>query len=204
VGGEYPVKQLPTSDEFDGTTLGMQWGWNHNPDPEKWSLTDQPGFLRLRTAKVVPGLKEARNTLTQRIFANYDQSVPTTGTAKMNVEKMQDGDVAGLAVFQDPYAYIGIRQQDGKKQIIMVNNGETIAEAPLAEGSTVYLRAVASNKTKRAHFLYSLDGNAFTPLGDELAMQFNLSVFTGNKFCLFNYATSALGGYVDVDWFRMK
>ena len=39
VGREYPMTTLPTSDEFDGTVLGMQWGWNHNPEPTKWSLT---------------------------------------------------------------------------------------------------------------------------------------------------------------------
>jgi hypothetical protein len=33
-------------------------------------------------------------------------------------------------------------------------------------------------------------------------MKFNLSIFTGNKFCLFNYATKETGGYVDFDWFR--
>jgi hypothetical protein len=35
-------------------------------------------------------------------------------------------------------------------------------------------------------------------------MKFSLSVFTGNKFCLFNYATESPGGYVDFDWFRMQ
>jgi hypothetical protein len=34
-------------------------------------------------------------------------------------------------------------------------------------------------------------------------MRFNLSIFTGNKFCLFNYPTKDIGGYVDFDWFRM-
>jgi hypothetical protein len=34
-------------------------------------------------------------------------------------------------------------------------------------------------------------------------MQFNLSIFTGNKFCLFNYATVSTGGFVDFDWFRI-
>ena len=36
-----------------------------------------------------------------------------------------------------------------------------------------------------------------------MQMQFNLTVFTGNKFCLFNYATKEPGGYVDFDWFRV-
>ena len=39
VGKIYPVKYFPTSDEFDKPMLGMQWGWNHNPDSTKWSLT---------------------------------------------------------------------------------------------------------------------------------------------------------------------
>ncbi len=30
------------------------------------------------------------------------------------------------------------------------------------------------------------------------------SIFTGNKFCIFNYATKSLGGFVDVDWFRIS
>ncbi len=34
------------------------------------------------------------------------------------------------------------------------------------------------------------------------SMQFSLSIFTGNKFCLFNYATITTGGFVDFDWFR--
>ena len=28
-------------------------------------------------------------------------------------------------------------------------------------------------------------------------MQFSLKIFTGNKFCLFNYANKETGGYVD-------
>jgi hypothetical protein len=33
-------------------------------------------------------------------------------------------------------------------------------------------------------------------------MRFSLKIFTGNKFCLFNYATKTTGGFVDSDWFR--
>ena len=47
VGKNYPKTMLPTSDEFDNARLGMQWGWNHNPDTLKWSLTQNQGNLRL-------------------------------------------------------------------------------------------------------------------------------------------------------------
>jgi len=202
VGKEYPIKDLPTSDEFNEKTLGMQWGWNHNPDSTKWSLIQRPGYLRLSTAKVVSNLRESRNMLTQRSFANYDQTVPTIGVTKIDVDHMKDGDIAGLAVFQDPYAFIAVKQDNGSQQLVMVNNGEIIASVPM-KGKTIFLRTIASNKTKKATFEYSSDNKTFTPLGNELAMKFNLSIFTGNKFCLFNYATKDLGGYVDFDWFRM-
>jgi beta-xylosidase len=202
VGKEYPIKVLPTSDEFDSTQLGMQWGWNHNPDSTKWSLTQNPGHLRLTTAKVVPNLRNARNTLTQRIFAYYSRTVPTTATVKMNVDSMQDGDVAGLAVFQDPYAFIAIKKTNGTKYAVMVNNGRSM-DSVAVNASTVYLRASANYGTSRASFAYGFDSQSFKKLGNDLAMAFSLSIFTGNKFCPFDYATLKTGGFVDFDWFRI-
>jgi beta-xylosidase len=202
IGKEHPITILPTSDEFDSTKLGMQWGWNHNPDSTKWSLTQNPGYLRLSTAKVVSNLPDARNTLTQRIFAYYSQSIPTTAAVKMDVDYMQEGDVAGLAVFADPYAFIGVKRTNGVNYVVMVNNGKTIDSA-FIDTSTVYLRAYAYYGTSRASFAYSIDNQSFTKLGNDLSMQFNWqTIFTGNKFCLFNYATKTSGGFVDFDWFR--
>jgi hypothetical protein len=66
----------------------------------------------------------------------------------------------------------------------------------------VYLRAAADYGNSKASFSFSTDNHSFTKAGNELAMKFNLSVFTGNKFCVFNYATQSIGGFVDVDWFR--
>jgi beta-xylosidase len=215
VGREYPTKVLPTSDEFENTTLGMQWGWNHNPDSTKWSLTQNSGHLRLWSATVTDSLQKARNTLTQRMFAYYSDTLPSIATTKMDIAHMKEGDVAGLAVFQDPYAYIGMKKVNGQNYVTMANNGKTI-DSSAVKGSTVYLRANAFYGSGAAHyfggeaapgtgtasFSYSLDNRSFVKLGNELKMRFNLKVFTGNKFCLFNYATRQTGGYVDFDWFR--
>jgi beta-xylosidase len=202
VGKEYPIKILPTSDEFDSTKLGLQWGWNHNPDSTKWSLTQRPGYLRLTTAKVVSNLRDARNTLTQRIFAYYSRTIPTNAVVKMEIDSMKDGDIAGLAVFQNPYAFIGVKQTNGQKYVIMVNNGKTI-DSTLINTSTIYLKAQANYGTSRASFAYGLNDQSFGKLGNNLSMKFDLSIFTGNKFCLFNYATIETGGFVDFDWFRI-
>ncbi|MEO8712908.1 MAG: glycoside hydrolase 43 family protein [Parafilimonas sp.] len=203
VGKTYLIKNFPTSDEFNEKKLGMQWGWNHNPDSTKWSLTKKSGYLRLTTVKAVLNITEARNTLTQRPFAKYDYSQPTIATTKIDVHNMRDGDVTGLEVFQDPYAFIAVKQQNGAKYLAMVNNGKVIDSIALKD-AVVYLRSTAFNATGKAGFAYSIDGKTFTALGDELMMKFNLKIFTGNKFCLFNYATAQTGGYVDFDWFRVE
>ena len=203
VGNTYSIKDFPTSDEFNEKKLGMQWGWNHNPDSTKWSLTKKPGYLRLMTASVTQDFRMARNTLTQRPFAKHDQTIPTTATTKVDVSHMKDGDIAGLAVFQDPYAYIAVKRSNGKPYIFMVNNGKVI-DSVAVNSSTIYLKTIASNETRKASFEYSLDNKIFKPIGDNLIMQFSLKIFTGNKLCLFNYATSKTGGFVDFDWFRIK
>lgn len=203
VGKTYPIKTFPTSDEFNTRTLGMQWGWNHNPDPEHWSLSARPGFLRLTTSRPITNLMEARNTLTQRPFAKYDQNIPTAGTTRIDVSHMKDGDIAGIGVFQSPYAYLAVKQTNGNRYIVMVNNGTEIDSVKIST-TQVYLRAKVSNASQKAKFEYSLDNTTFKALGNELTMVFNLKLFTGNKFCLFNYATQQPGGYVDFDWFRVK
>ncbi|MGV8826984.1 MAG: family 43 glycosylhydrolase [Breznakibacter sp.] len=203
VGGSYPAKVLPTNDNFRHYKLGLQWGWNHNADPSKWSLFDRPGFLRLETAGVVSGFLEARNTLTQRIFGYHSNNIDSYGTIKLHVDQMKEGDVAGLAVFQDPYAFIGIKVVAGERRLIMENDGVAQLGSVVVE-PVVYLRAVASYGSSKAKFYYSLDNTVYTPFGSELNMAFDLSIFTGNKFSIFNYATQGLGGYVDVDWFNTE
>jgi beta-xylosidase len=136
------------------------------------------------------------------MFTYYDDSKPTLGVTKLEMGNMKDGDVAGLAIFQDPYAYIGVKQLGDSKYIFMVNNGIEISSKAI-KGNVVYLQASAHYDSDKAGFSYSLDNKKFIPIGDDLKMRFNLSVFTGNKFCLFNYSTKSPGGFVDFDWFRM-
>lgn len=198
VGTKYPVTTLPTSDQFDHNELGKQWGWNHNPDAAKWSLIERPGYLRLKTVRVCDSLPKAVNTLTQRIFSKYDRSKPTYCTTKLDVRNMKDGDVAGLAIFEMPYGYIGVKVSGDKKYLVMVNDGEMIDSAVLKENA-VTLRSVVSNAKATADFEYSFDNVNFKKLGNTLDMKFNLKIFTGNKVCLFNYPTKGLGGFVDFD-----
>ena len=210
VGREYSITSLPTNDNFRHYVLGMQWGWNHNADPAKWSLIENAGYLRLHTASIVDELHGAKNTLTQRILGYPSDMNNSYGTIKMEIGEMNEGDVAGLAVFQDPYAYVAVKVINGERRVVFGKASLTgkidteLQQGAIIDQSTIYLRAIASYLTGKVNFYYSLDNSIYSKIGDEFSMQYDLSVFTGNKFALFNFGTQSLGGYVDIDWFSTE
>lgn len=189
--------QLVVSDDFDkGPALGLTWQWNHNPDNTLWSLTERPGYLRLKTGKVVGNIFEARNTLTQRT-----EGPKCSGVVSLDVSQMKEGDWAGLAAFcSDPGAIAVVCEKDSK-YLVMTDRNVEKARAEL-NGNKVFLRMDCDFTTDDAQFWYSLDDKNWTQLGDKFHMIFSMAHFTGNKFALFYYATKTVGGCVDVDFFR--
>jgi xylan 1,4-beta-xylosidase len=99
-----PTAPYARDDDFSGPRLANVWQWNHVPDDTRWSLTERPGYLRLH-ALPAPDLWWARNTLTQRAIG--PRSSPTV---VLETAGMHPGDVAGLALFNWPYAWIGVRR----------------------------------------------------------------------------------------------
>jgi hypothetical protein len=215
VGQTYPRTYLPTNDTFTDATLGMQWEWNHNPDNTRWSLMEHPGFLRLHTATVTDSLQWARNSLSQRILCydpvgtNSSKYHNSMGTIKMITTNMLEGDVAGIAVFQEPYAQIGVKVVDGKKRIYYMQQSKLHGTQQKQTGTelqsdTIYLRASVNFGTNKANFYYSFDNQKYTKFGSEMNMGYTLDVFVGNRFFIYNYATKQLGGSVDIDWFSTE
>ena len=209
-----PSTPLPTNDNFRSYPIGQQWEWNHNPDNGAWSLFERPGWLRLKTSGAADRLTQARNMLTQRIFAFHgDDNTPSTGTIRLDVSHLQEGDRAGICIFQDPYAAIAVEVKDGKRQLVWwqdqltQNNGFSPSQKVQAVDidSVIYLRAAITYGTSKTQFYYSLDNKTYTALGGQTTLGFNLSVFVGARFGLFCYAsTEDSEGYADFDWFATE
>ena len=66
----------------------------------------------------------------------------------------------------------------------------------------VYLRMDCDFNTDNANFFDSVDKENWIQLGTGFHMIYNLKHFMGNRFAIYNYATKAAGGYVDVDYFE--
>ena len=210
--GDNAVKRLPTTDVFRTYPIGMQWEWNHKPDNASWSLFERPGWLRLKTSNVTTKLPQARNMLTQRIFAIKDKE--TTGTVRIDATHLTEGDRAGICILQDPYAMICVEMVDGKLQLFWEQDkvrdpGSNFTPASKTQAveltdSIVYLRAGMKYGDNKAKFYYSLDNKTWKPLGQQTSQSFNLSVFVGSRFGIFCYATKKKGGYADFDWFTTE
>ena len=207
---------MPVDDDFSSDILNPQWEWNHQPDTAAYSMTKRKGYLRLYTSGIANNLKYARNTITQRI-PGYRTGKDVSATVKIDVSNLADGDHCGLTIFQDPYAYVGVAKDGNKlmmewgRDTISVHNDE-LSEMKQPKRlkikskkriSSVFLRATFSHSKQTATFSYSTDGKTFIPIGEPTQQWFNLSVFVGSRFGIYNYATKKEGGFVDVDDFSV-
>ncbi|MDR1348480.1 MAG: glycoside hydrolase 43 family protein [Prevotellaceae bacterium] len=197
----YPEMHMVASDNFDTDKLALNWQWNHNPDNNLWTLGERSGYMRLKTGKTVKSIFEARNTLSQR--TEGERSSAAVG---MDISQMQDGDMAGFGVFCSEPGLISVVMEGDKKFIVMTDRGSEKARAELTE-NIVYLRVDCNFNTDKANFYYSTDEKCltapenWTKSGAEFHMTYNLEHFMGNRFAIYNYATKAAGGYIDIDFF---
>jgi beta-xylosidase len=210
-----PETAIVKADDFSSEKLGLHWQWNHNPIDHAWSLKERPGFLRLKTNRVVENLYLAPNTLTQRM-----EGPTCSGAVKLDLSKMKDGDCAGLAAFNGDSGVLTIKKQ-GKKYVLEMSEQKVSLTDREKAVTNVDVKVIETIELKQpkvwlrldgdfqpghhdvANFFYSLDGENWTQIGTKnYRMIFDYRrFFMGTKFGIFNYATKKKGGYVDVDEF---
>lgn len=193
---EKPRAPYQRSDTFSAPRLQPVWQWNHVPGDGKWSLSERPGFLRLH-ALPAPDLWRARNTLTERAVGPR-----STVTAILETPGMQPGDVAGLALFNRPYAYLGVERGDDGFHLALID--ETAGDGPVRvpiQANRIWLQASCDFLANKAVFRFSTDGKHFTAIGEPHIMAYGLITFQGVRYSLFSFHTRAgsNGGYADFD-----
>ena len=215
-----PEATIVKADDFSDSKLGLHWQWNHNPIDKAWSLSERPGFLRLKTNRIVQNIYLAPNTLTQRM-----EGPLCSGAIEMDLSKMKDGDRAGFAAFNSDTGALTIKK-NGKKLVLemseqkvelterekaVTNVEEKVIESVELKQQKIWLRIDADFRptggrfggTDTATFYYSLDGEQWTKIGSDYRMGFDWRrFFMGSKFGIFCYATKKAGGYVDIDHFK--
>lgn len=209
VGKTYPLQTPVESDEFNSTSLGLQWQWMANPKPT-WRFTNPAkGVLRLFSDKQPDSAKnlwDAPNVLLQK-FPAEEFTVTTKMTFTPNTRL--ENEKAGLVVMG--FSYAGLALKSKKDGIYLVHTVCKDATKGMSEKETavvkiagpVYLR-VKISKGAKCNFNYSTDGQNFINVGEEFTAE--VGRWIGAKvglFCTRETITND-SGWADFDWFRVE
>lgn len=204
----YPVINPQTSDEFNGSNLGLQWQWHANPKSDWYSLSDSPGSIRLYSIKnytqngnfwFVP------NLLLQKFPA---PSFTATTEITFNPDKLDEK--SGIVIMGRSWAFLAFTKTEKGLELGMYTGSyfqgydktEKIETIPVT-GNSSYLR-VHVDDTAVCTFSYSLDGTEFKPIGKKFTAV--TGTWIGAKVGVFsiNPNINESNGYADFDWFRVE
>lgn len=189
---------IPVSDEFDKKSLGPQWHWNANWRDNWYSLTDNPGQLRLFAQNPAENLWDVPSLLLQR-FPAEEFRVHTS--LRLEGEKSE----AGLLLYGTDYAWLGLSRENGKNNLLYrtcigARSGCKNHEVPLATLPEAEVElALKLYPQGRAMFSYRVPGEDWRTLDEGFIAQ--PGRWVGAHFGLF-----ALGedGHADFDYLRAE
>ncbi|HET7537188.1 MAG TPA: glycoside hydrolase 43 family protein [Candidatus Didemnitutus sp.] len=198
-----PVMVPPTSDEFDSPTLAVQWQWQANPDANWYSLTERPGFLRL---KAQPSPKPDNVYESPALLLEKFPALEFTATVKLDFKAAAEGDCAGLLVFGYNYSWIGLKRTRAGVEVTHAFLRDAVKGEPEAEIAVRELKSmpeyfrVTVRDGGKCRFSFSADGVNF----DEMPGEFTASVgrWVGAKVGVF--ARGATESHADFDWFHVE
>ena len=201
----------PDFEDANGSYLKLQWQWNHNPEPAKWSLTERPGALRLRPVGAVDSVRRARNMLTVRTFGPKCRA-----RVELDYSAMTEGMTAGLCAFQRQYGFVAVKMTGQGPCLVMQKAdskedeaGRCVERLPLAgtEKKTVMLEISFdfTDRKDEAVFAYSQDGENWKEIGEKVMMKYDMPDFMGYRIGLFTFGDRVTDkGMADFMRFRFR
>ena len=202
-GGKKPIPGFPidapqTDDEFDESELGPQWQWNHNPRDTRWSLTERPGWLRLKANVPIGsgGFWNAGNTISQRLMGTGRGQI----TARVDISQMKPGQEAGMVRHSGRYVLLGLSvDETGVKRLVFNNNGN-VTLGPVVRQDVIWFRT--HNDGEQAFYEYSLDGEMFERFGSKFTITFGR--WRGDRPGFYCWNNDQDSGQIDVDFFHYE
>jgi beta-xylosidase len=191
-----PVLPPQTSDEFTAQKLAPQWEWNHQPRSGKWSLSERPGWMRLKAFKPLrhDDLMTAGNTLSQRSYRTATNEV----VVKLDLSGMADGQKAGLCHFAGGHSASGVVQEGAQRRLEFRVNGE-LTPGPTLTHNELWLRSTWG-LNGMSQYSYSTNGVTFSDVGK--ACPLTWGNYRGDRIGIYSFNNQSNAGQLDVDYFR--
>lgn len=208
VGATFPLATPPDNDEFNGSSLGVQWQWQANPHISNGFPSGNLGYFRLNCIvrpEGAKGLWDVPNLLLQKFPAEE-----FTATTKLDFIARTASEEAGFVVMGEDYQYISIRKNEDQLvlRVVRCKNARTGGqeEELLAEnfsGGSVYFR-VEVDKGAKCGFSYSTDGKEFKNAGPVFEAKPGRWIGAKLGYFALREGITNDSGTVDIDWFRVE
>jgi alpha-N-arabinofuranosidase len=201
-----PFPPSPLRDDFDEPRLGAEWIHVRNPDPADHSLSERPGFLRLR------GNRATLDDVAAPAFAGRRQRSLWSNAATRIDFSPQGEEEAGLTVRanEENHHDLVVAASRGKRVVRLrtrVKGVTTVVAEAEADGGAGSLVLVVDATPDVYEFGFRLDSGERRLLGSASTAALSSELaggFTGAVFGLFATSrTDARGSTADFDWFEL-
>jgi beta-xylosidase len=202
----WSLKTMADTDEFNSTTLGLQWQWQANPQ-QSWAFTTPFGYYRM-FAVYTPDSGSVFNY--PNIIGQKFPAEEFTAAVKFSFHPNTPGERFALTILGLDYAYISVVKKADGNYISFAsckeadkNGKETVQDGKKLNNSEIYFR-VAVTKGGACQFAFSENGNQFTDVGDKFTAK--PGRWVGAKLGMFYTRNSKTndGGFANVDWFKIN
>jgi len=211
---EFPVPDLPkhvwekepVRDDFNSTTLRLSWNFLRNPHDADWSLTEKPGYLRLKGSKISFKEKNSPAFVARRQTA-YDMVAST----KVGFIPVTPNEEAGLVIRADDnnhYSLV-ITMRDGKRVTMFrkfLKGEEVETKTTQISNGDVILRISATDK--QYEFWVQEEGKPAVSLATAATKDLSTEVVHGFTGVFIGMYASGNGtantNPADFDWFDFE
>lgn len=199
---QQPWPALPARDDFDSIQPSLCWNFRRNPDPDTWSLTERPGWLRLKAnretlngtgAKAFLGRRQQHFNCQVRTLISFEPSSP-------NQE-------AGLTILMnDEHHYeIALTVRGGIRTVIVRRRiGDLSAEVAACPAPAGDLLLAINADADQYTFSFGPSTESLTPLASGLARYLSTNVADGFTGAYFGLYAAGQGQPADFDWFSYQ
>lgn len=196
---------MPESDNFECDTLQMQWNTIHPPVDAFYSLTERPGFLRIRTRPEV-----MEEICTPSFIGRRQRHKTFLAKTAMEFTPSSDTEEAGIALVQDHrFHYLMVYRKQSDRDYLLLYKTEDgkrslIKETEIQNTRRLYL-SIQGNISDY-DFYYGYDDQEMLPLMSGLDASLLSSVtnngFTGTYIGMYTSSNhQASDNFADFDWF---
>ncbi|CAE8607322.1 unnamed protein product, partial [Polarella glacialis] len=192
-------------DDFDSTSLNLEWNFRRVPREKTYSLTARPGFLRMHAQPEV--IKENVSCSLAGIRQRHSEF---TYLAKMAFAPAGDGVEGGVSLFQkdDSYVNFTVSLNDCNFTVrLLIVEKDKDARLAASEPLPSFAREITfkvESKDHGYHFSYSVDDGVSFRLLAQTASDLILGFgYTGSYlglYCSSNGKPPQEGDHADFDW----